>query len=85
MYLEESDELLAALVTTCNALKDIINASDNCACATDYCKCPLGSGPYKPSELQADGPGSFMSDCNLAEAAITKATVVLRSYGKRRE
>ena len=26
MYLEESDELLAALVTTCNALKDIINA-----------------------------------------------------------
>jgi hypothetical protein len=69
-------ELLAALVTTCNALKDIINASDNCACATDYCKCPLGSGPYKPSELQADGPGSFMSDCNLAEAAIAKAEEV---------
>ena len=71
--------LLAALTRAYHALSNIINASDNCECGArdsgDYCKCPLGSGPYKPVELQ-DGsdPKSFMADCNLAYAAIAKAT-----------
>jgi len=72
-------DLLAALTRLHHALSDIINASDNCECGArdsgDYCKCPLGSGPYKPVELQdGSGPKSFMADCNLAYAAIAKAT-----------
>jgi len=72
-------ELLAALTRAYHALSNIINASDNCECGArgsgDYCKCPLGSGPYKPVELQDDSrPDSFMADCNLAYAAIAKAT-----------
>ena len=66
-------ELLAALTRTHHALSDIINASDNCECGArdtgDYCKCPLGSGPYKPAELL----GVFIDDCNAAHAAIDKA------------
>ena len=77
--LAAAPDLLAALTRLHHALSDIITASDNCECGArdsgDYCKCPLGSGPYKPVELQdGSGPKSFMADCNLAYAAIAKAT-----------
>ena len=69
-------ELLAALTSAYRALSDILNASDNCACGArdtgDYCRCPLGSGPYKPAELQAE----FIDDCDAAHAAIAKAEEV---------
>ena len=83
-------ELLAALTRTHHALSDIINASDNCECGArdsgDYCKCPLGSGPYKPVELQdGSGPKPFMADCNLAYAAIDKATNGQATNGQEEE
>jgi len=76
------DALLEALERAYQALSDIINASGTCECnishglgrgprdSDDYCKCPLGEGPYKPIELQE---GSFVADCNLAEEAIAQA------------
>ena len=70
---EAAPNTLAALTRAYRALSDIINASDNCECGArdtgDYCKCPLGSGPYKPAELL----GVFIDDCNAAHAAIDKA------------